>query len=87
MYANGHINRLQNGGWGGGLFSKPMFPTHLELCCTYVGSLGNWCAEACSGEVESFIKSELQAFKRTTSACVLKHHASKPPTVLAGKNI
>lgn len=80
MCANGHINWLQN---GGGLFSKPMFSTHLELRRTYVGRLENWNAAAFSGEVESFIKPERQQFKRPTSACILQHRVAE--RLLAGK--
>lgn len=65
-------------GRGGGLFSKTRFSAHPEPRCTDVGSLGNWCTAARSGEVESFIKPQLQTFKRPASAFILQHHASQP---------
>lgn len=65
-------------GVGSGLFSKTMFSTHLELRCTDAGSPGNWNTAACTGKVESFIKPQLQTFKRPRSAHILQHHASEP---------
>lgn len=65
-------------GVGSGLFSKTMFSTHLELRCTDAGSLGNWYTAACSAKIESYIKPELQTFKRPRSARNLQDHASEP---------